>query len=102
LNELVVIVIHLAQKPKHITNMFAIHPFFNFIFPTIEMTFCEVKACRMKYVNNCDMVYNVLLGDIPELYKYFWIWNGSYSDHITTILEFNALSFVFVICHECC
>ena len=62
MNELVTLVIHLAQKSKHIIKMFAIHPF-PFLFQCMRGHFHEIGACAMRDVANCDTVYDILLGD---------------------------------------
>jgi hypothetical protein len=62
MNELVTIIIHFAQKSKHIIKMFKIHPFL-FISQRLRGHFGEVKACAMRHVANCDTICDVLLRD---------------------------------------
>jgi hypothetical protein len=64
-NELVTTVIHLTQKSKHIVKMFAIHPF-SFFSQRLRSHYREVKACIMWHVNNCDKIFDVILGDDVE------------------------------------
>ena len=101
MNELITLIIHLAQKSKHIINMFAIHPF-SFISQCLRGHFCEVWTRAMRDVANCDAVCDILFGDNVDYHSIAWIWNGSDTNHIVTVHESNALPFVFVICHRCC
>src|SRR6202161_1764523 len=101
MNELVTLVIHLAQKSQHIIKMFTIHPF-SFLPQCMRGHFCEIRACAMRDVSNCDMVCDILLGDNGDYHSKGRIWNGSDPNHIVTVHESGALPFVFVICQWCC
>ena len=100
-NELVTVVIHLAQKSKHIIKLFAIHSFPS-LSQTLKWYFCEVRASAMWDVANCDMVCDVHLRDDVDDHSESWIGNGSDSHHMVTVHEFRTLPFVFVIRHQCC
>ena len=62
MNELVTLVIHLAQKSKHIIKMFATHPF-PFLSQCMRGHFLKIRVYAMQDVTNCDMVCDILLGD---------------------------------------
>ena len=101
MNELVPLIIHLAQKSKHIMKMFAINAF-PFLSQCMRGYFCEIWACAMWDIAKCDKVCDILLENNIHYHSKVWIWNGSDPNHIVTIHESNALLFVFVICHRCC
>src|ERR1700737_3792701 len=101
MNELVTLVIHLAQKSKHIIKMFTIHPFSS-LSQCMRGHFCKIWACAMRDVANCDMVGDILLGDYVDYHPKARIWNGSDPNHIVTFHESGALPFVFVIRQRCC
>ena len=101
INELITLIIHLAQKSKHIIKMFAIHPF-PFLSQCMRGHFCEVWAYAMRDVGNCDTVCDILHGDKADYHSKAWIWNGSDPNHKVTIHESGALTFVFVIRRRCC
>ena len=73
---LVILVNHLAQKSKHIVKMFAIHPFI-FLSQCMRGHFCEIQACAMRDVANCDIVYDILLGDNVDYHSKARIWNDN-------------------------
>ena len=100
MNELVTLVIHLAQKSKHIIKMFTIHPF-SFLSQCMRGHFREVRACAMRDVTNCNTVCNILFGDNVDYHSKTWIWNGSHPNYKVTIHESGALPFVFVIRCRC-
>ena len=100
MNELITLIIHIAQKSKHIIKMFAIHPF-PFISQRMRGHFREVRACAMRDVANCDTVCNILFGDNVDYHSKSWIWNGSDPNYKVTVYEFGALPFVFVIRRRC-
>src|ERR1700738_132312 len=96
MNELVTLVIHLAQKSKHIIKMFTIHPF-SFLSQCMRGHFCEIRACAMRDVANCDMICDIMLGDNVDYHSKARIWNGSDPNHIVTLHKSGDLPFVFVI-----
>ena len=83
--------------------MFAIHPF-PFLSQCMRGHFCEIWAYAMRDVVNCDMIYDIFLGDKlnVDYHSKAWIWNGSDPNHIVTVHESRALTFVFVIRRWCC
>ena len=99
MNELITLIIHLAQKSKHIIKMFAIHPF-PFFSQCLRGHFREVWTRAIRDVADCDAVCDILFGGNVDYHSIAWIWNGSDTNHIVTVHESNALPFVFVICHS--
>ena len=90
MNELVTLVIHFAQKSKHIIKMFTIHPF-SFLSQCMRGHFRKIWACAMRDVANCDMVGDILFGDYVDYHTKARIWNGSDPNHIVTLHKSNAL-----------
>ena len=101
MNEVVTLIIHLAQKSKHIIKMFAIHPF-SLLPQCMRGHFHEIRTCAMQDVANCDIACDILFGNNVDYPSKARIWNGSDSNHIVTVHESGALPFVFVIRHWCC
>ena len=101
MNELITLIIYLAQKSKHIIKMLALHPF-PFLSQSLRGHFCEDWTRRMRDVANCNVVCGVLFGDNVDYHSIAWIWNGNDPKHIVTFHESGALPFVFVIRQRCC
>jgi hypothetical protein len=81
--------------------MFAIHQF-PFISQCLRGHFHEVWTRAMRVVANCDAVCDIHFGDNVDYHSIVWIWNGNDTNHIMTVHESNAISFVFMICSRCC
>lgn len=62
MNGLVIVVIHLAQKSKHLIKMFARHQI-PFLSQSIRGHFHEVQACVLWDVTNYNPIGDILLGD---------------------------------------
>ena len=101
MNKLITIIIHLAQKSKHIIKMFAIRSF-PFLSQCLRGHFREVWTHAIRDVANCDAVCDILFGDNVDYHSIAWIWNGSNTNHIVIVHESSALPFVFVTCRWCC
>ena len=101
MNEPITLIIHLAQNPKHIMKMFAIHQF-SFISQCLRGHFREIWTRAMWDVANCNAVSDIHFGNNVDYHSIAWIWNGSDTNHIMTVYESSALSFVFVICRRWC
>ena len=97
MNKIVTLVIHLTQKSKYIIKMFAIHPF-PFISQCMRKHFREVWECAIRYVTNCDMLYNILFGDNVNYHSKTFIWNGSHPNYKVTIMC-PTLSHLFFVIH---
>ena len=80
--------------------MFAVHPF-RFLSQSMRGHFCDVPACAMWDIVNCDRVGVVFLGDNVDYHSEYGIWNGNASNHVVILHESNALSFAFVIQWGC-
>ena len=62
MNELVTLIIHLAQKSKHIIKMFTSYSFI-FLSQSMRGHICEAQACAMWDVVNCDTICDIIFVD---------------------------------------
>ena len=86
---LVTLVVHLAQEPKHIIKMFAIHPF-SFLSQCMIEHFCKIWTCAMRDVANCDTIYDIHFGDNVDYHSKARVWNGSNPNHIVIVHELHT------------
>jgi hypothetical protein len=69
-NDVATLVIYFAHESKHMVKLVVIHQF-SFNSQKLDMTCCEVGACAMRDVANCDMACDVVIAnDVDQHYKY--------------------------------